>query len=290
MSEDLIMPGYARRMLPNGTAYHVVHYSADPEKDHEWAADTMRGIPPREWRREMELDEDVSDGIPYWENYVDSLHCVKKGRPIPVLEGSRYLGGWDCGTARMPAFACCQITPKSRQLQWLFEVVPQTPMAMRTFAPIVRRRLQALLPGVWGQVKHVGDATVTTLSGAEERSAQDVAREYGFNIQPVSNSVDLRERAVIDFLTDYCSQDGPSQNWVPRMVYSEEGCPVLVAGMRGKYCVQPKASGDVSGAGAEYGQPAKNFYSHVNDSHQYPCVYLHKVFFGSGARRGARRL
>lgn len=290
MEPERPIDGYAKLTLASGTRYHVMHYSADPEKDAAWAEEALRGVPPRIRRREYELDENVSDGTPYWENYLDFLHCVKKeaSRQISYIEGAHLVGGWDCGMARMPAFALAQITPKARQVQWLFEVVPSSPMAMETFAPIVRQRLQALLPGAWNRIVHVGDATVTTRGGNVERSAGDVARRFGFHIRPMTNSIDAREEAVIWLLTNYCSQEGDSSTWLPRVVYAERGCPVLVDGMRGSYCLAPAPGGDLSGPGASYHLPKKNFFSHVNDAHQYASMWIHQQLTGSRAVRRAR--
>lgn len=291
-----VLDGYAARTLDSGAKYHVLHYSADPEKDEEWADEALRGIPPSVRRREYELDENVSEGTPFWEDYVDSLHCIKKGRVVPIIPGALKFGGWDCGTSRMPAFELCQITPKSKQVQWIGEVVPDRPMAMETFAPKVRAFLKAKLPGEWNTVRHVGDATVTTKSGSREKStAQDVAKEYGMFIKPISNafkSEDGREASVIRLLTDHISAEGPMSEWMPRMIYSEEACPVLVAGMRGAYCVSPTKKGDDHGPGAIYeATPAKNWFSHSNDAHQYPCVHLHKLLLGgSGTRKSYRRI
>lgn len=292
MSERPDLPGYARTILPNGTGYSVIHYSADPTHDEDWEAETFRGMPPRVRRREYGLDEDVTDGIPVWEGYVDQMHTVKAPRIIPVVSASALYGGWDCGTARMPAFELLQVTPRSKQLQWILEVVPERPMSMEIFAPRVRAKLRSFLPGDWNRIVHVGDFTVKTKGGAREESAQDVARQHGFRIKEISNSWAGREEAVEFFLSEFCDQDGPQESWKPRMVYSEVGCPVLVAGMQGAYCVQTRAGGGADhGPGAEYKpQPAKNFFSHANDAHQYPLVHLLRMFRGRPGARRTRRI
>lgn len=279
-------------MLPNGVHYHVMHYSADPDHDEDWEAETFRGMPPRVRRREYGLDEDVTDGLPVWEGYVEHIHCVKKSRSIPYVPGSTLIGGWDCGTARMPAFELAQITPKLKQIQWIFEVVPERPMSMELFAPRVRARLRSFLPGAWNQVLHFGDFTVKTLAGTREESARDVARQHGFNIRPIPNAWAPREEAVEYFLSEWIDQEGPAASWKPRMVYSEAGCPVLVEGMRGAYCILTKTvSGADHGPGAEYkAEPAKNFFSHANDAHQYPLVHLLRRFRGAAGNRRTRRI
>lgn len=280
------MPGYGQRATESG-CYVKLQYFADPDKDDAWLEKErvkMRHT-PRDFRREILMDDTVHDGDPVWPEYQQRLHEFA-GDPAKMLDADGDLfGGWDCGTSRMPAFVLAILTAKSRQLRFAFEVVPNRPMAMETFAPLVKIKLKSVLPGRWREVQHCGDATVTTKSGAVERTAADVARESGFNIRPVSNSVDAREKAVVWALTDWCDETGGK----PRAIYSPVGCPILVDGNRGAYHTGTRSTGDETGPGMQVTEPVKDFYSHVNDAHQYVAVMVErKVRIGTKSRRVRR--
>jgi hypothetical protein len=156
---------------------------------------------------------------------------------------------------------------------------------MAQFAPLVRQRLRARLPGHFTDVMHFGDESGGTRSGTDFKSAFEVARESGFLIKPVTNATDVREAAVEWLLTDWVSQDGPSGEWVPRCVYGAYDCPILVQGMRGAYCLRSEGLGGAM----EVQRPVKNFWSHVNDAHQYAAVRIRQMLAGRELRVSDRR-
>lgn len=59
--------GFASKLLDNDILYVAIHYSADDDKQSiEWKQRTARGVPEREWLREMELAQDIWDGLPVY--------------------------------------------------------------------------------------------------------------------------------------------------------------------------------------------------------------------------------
>jgi len=268
--------------------YIKLHHYADPLKDSNWLAKVKHEMrmTPRDYRREILMDDTVHDGDPVFPSYRAALHEFTGANKLGLTEESVLYAGWDCGTSRMPSFVLASRTKVSKQIRFLLEVVPDRPMAMETFAPIVRTSLKAFLPGRWSEVIHVGDATVKTKGGNVEKSAQDIAKEYGFNIRPVDNNIDAREQAVEWMLGDWCDQTGGK----PRVVYSVDGCPVLVEGMRGAYCTTTTAGSDDEGPGMIVVKAAKNFFSHVNDAHQYIAVVIRREMMGGGKVTRRKRI
>ncbi len=106
---------FYRQTLPSGLRYLILHYSADPLKDAEWAKReraTFAG--EREWLIEMEMQELNLEGKPVHPAYDPNVHAplVWRQRRIPLLPGSTYIAGHDCGTASLnPASVLLQITP-----------------------------------------------------------------------------------------------------------------------------------------------------------------------------------
>lgn len=279
------MQGFGAKTLESGVRYIAMHYTADEDKQGQWGPN-QPGFGSKEWNREMELREDIYEGVPVFPDWDPQKHCTSLS--IPLIQGSIYWGGWDLGTTRQPAFVLMQLTPQG-QMHWILEVLPEKPCAMAEFAPVVRDRLKKHLPADWYDIRHYGDETGRTKSGSEGRSSFEVALDYGFAIAPVSNNWDPRERAVVWQLKDWITQNGERGQWEPRAIYSEKGCPVLVAGMRGAYEMRILKAGEVSGPGMVYGEPLKNYYSHCNDAHQYVCVKVREYLLGKVQSRITRR-
>lgn len=236
------------------------------------------------------MDESVHAGEPVFRNFVYERHAPAKYRtePLPWVTGATYYGGWDLGGGTLQlAFVLVQVTPKG-WVHWVREVVPLGTMHMSNFAPIVRQRLQEWIPGSWQNVIHIGDP-----SGSKRQpggSDFEVAQSYGFRIRPCSaQNPAIRQDAVSWLLEDWIEQEGEDEeSWKPRAWYSQAGCPVLVEGMTGAYCMKIRVDSPSSGPGLTWGQPVKNFFSHVNDAHQYAAVEIRKDLLGQGFR-GSRR-
>src|SRR5262245_65556721 len=58
------IPGVTEWRCPrNGVHVVEVHYTADPAKrDQAWKREAQRGMPPRGWQREMEIELDLAEG------------------------------------------------------------------------------------------------------------------------------------------------------------------------------------------------------------------------------------
>lgn len=290
MSRESSNP-FIERDCESGALFLQIHYSADPLKDAKWAAaEKKTANDPRGWEREMELDDGVYSGEPVWREYIDDLHAPVLFRTthLPVYEGSTFYGGWDCGPTRQPAFALAQLT-KLKQVLWMGEVVPQVAMGMARFAPIVKAYLKKRMPGHWSRIVHFGDETGRNKSGTDDKSAFMVALEHGFIIRPTTNNLHVREQAVVGLLTEWISQEGDDPDeWIQRSIYGMKDCPVLVEGMRGAYCMRNAPNTAQYGPGMEVRLPRKNFYSHVNDAHQYASVPIWQLLRSQKPKTGTR--
>lgn len=280
-----VIPGLEQADLANGGLYVKLHHHADPGKDDAWLAQVRKEMPERQFMREILMDDTVYEGDPVHKDYIDALHAPvryeKQG--IPIVEGSRFWGGWDCGNTLSPAFALAMETPGGL-IAWILEVVPIEAMAMHAFAPIVMRALQQRIPGYWMDVVHIGDPAGTAKAGSDGLSSYDVAHQAGFTIMPCSEiALPARLQAVAWGLRSTIKVGDIE---IPKMIYDRRHCPVLVEGMRGAYCMQISKRYESSGPGMVLQLPAKNSYSHVQDGHAYAMIEIHKHTLYGGSPNG----
>jgi hypothetical protein len=274
------MEGFGAWTLENGVRYAALHYLADEEKRGDWAARTRVGVPEREWLREMEMVETIYEGEPVYADFNERRHSFEQypdGPRIPLLRGSKYVGGWDCGQTLVPAFTLLQIGPAPyHQVHALLEVTSVGSEPMSKFAPRVASQLMKLLPGLWPEVEHWADTTVTTRSGANGATPQDEAARHGFKLKPSSNIWSGRWDAVTWLLTNSISEQ------MPRLLIDPVGCPLLLAGFQGAYKFDDQSQGAVGPDRVLKCMPVKNMYSHVHDSLQYAALRVRKMLDGAG--------
>lgn len=267
----------------SGARVVEIHYSADPEKDQAWAAELKRtaAIPEPQWRREMELDVTIHDGVPVFPEFDAKIHAVKG--PIPVLNDPLLVGGWDCGVGLVTTFVLVQIEPSTYQFQILAEVqsAPNEPMAL--FAPRVAREMRELLGPKWNRVQHYGDPAGAARTGTTGKSAYVIAdEEAGINIRKSTNGWEGRRSAVSNALTDWATDE------VPRFVLDAGRCPILYRGFLGAY--ELRTQRDESGPSAVWKPvPLKNAYSHVQDALQYALMTSWKLVASLAKNESPRR-
>jgi hypothetical protein len=278
-----VLNGFEVRDLPTGTVYLRLPHYADPTKDHEWLEEQRRLMAdtPDQFKREILMDETLVSGQPIYTNYQDDVHCPEKYRlsGIPLVPGAIYYGGWDCGQTLSPAFVLLQITPNPFQVHFLQEVVSTGGESMEDFAPRVFDALLKRLPGLWDTVTHFGDATVTTRSGSDSKSARDVARKHGLEIRPVSNVWPPRLAAMQWLFSRWIDTKTPG------VLIDAKGCPTFRQACQGAYQYRISATGEQEGPGAVIMAPLKNAYSHVAEAAQYPAIKIRNLVEGTGTRK-----
>lgn len=272
---DISVPqGAALARLSSGGIYVRTHYTVDKNKRNpEWIAAGRAAMGPREWDREMEMREDIWDGLPVFPEYIDDRHCPLEYRKkkIPVVtDRAFYVGGWDAGMTLRPAFSLWQVvygeTRLQYQIQGVLEVTTEFALPMETFAPKVNDALHTHCPEIVQRITHVGDETIRQRSGSRGETAQMVAQEHGIFIFPMTNKWEPRKSAM------QWAVNGMIDETTPRMVICGKTMPMLRKGFQGAYCLDYKA-GQV-GAGGELKMPLKNVFSHVADSAQYAMLEI----------------
>lgn len=264
--------GAALGITKTGAIYARTHYTVDPGKRNpEWIASGRTEMGVREWDREMEMREDIWDGLPVFPEYQDDLHCPFEFRtkPIPaVMDRAVYLCGVDCGMTLRPAAALAQIVfgenRKEWQLQGLLEVTTDYALPMETFAPKLLEAVHSFYPEIADRIEYVGDETVKQRSGGRGETAQMVAQEHGIWIQPMPNVWEPRKSAVDWFLRKRVDENTPA------MVIAGSRMPMLRKGFQGAYCLESKDN--AVGPSAVLKMPVKNVFSHIHDGWQYLCL------------------
>jgi hypothetical protein len=277
-----MLKGFEVRDLPTGTVYLRLPHYADPTKGPEWLAEQKRLMAdtPDQFKREILMDETLVSGQPIYTNYRDDVHCPEKYRlsGIPLVPGSIYFGGWDCGQTLSPAFLLIQMTPNPFQVHFLEEVVSTGGESMEDFAPRVQEAVMRRIPGSWDCVTHWADGTVTTRSGSDKRSARDVARKHDLNLRPVSNVWYPRLAAMQWLFSRWIDERTPG------VLIDAKGCPTFRQACQGAYQYKISASGEQEGPGAVILAPLKNAYSHVAEAAQYPAIKIRAMVEGTEAR------
>lgn len=272
------MRGLTAETLPSGIRFLRLHYSADPAKTPAWAEEERKKeADPRNWDTQMEMRRIVIDGYPVFPRFNEKQHVPATGYdrhfPLDVENHCHYLGGWDAGQTLNPAFTLIEWRPNPLRVRVLLEVVSVGGEDMDQFAPRVKELIESVYPGLLALVKHKGDPTITTRSGSNGLTAQQVARKYGFEIIPSTNDWTLRSTAVSHIL----AQDELFE-------VCRHGCPTLYRGFLGQYRYMVSKTGDQVGAGVKLMSPVKNAYSHVQDALQYPAIDIYNALMPGGKR------
>ena len=262
------MPGLECRRLKSGIAYAKLHYYADPGKDAVWLENVRRSMPPKQFLREILMDESTYGGDPVWPEFVYDLHAPEYYRhhAFPLIKGAILIGSWDLGNTLSPAFLLRQVV-NGKKIACL-EVTSPVPVAFRAFCQNVKQELSKYFRSDGGSpaqlldIKHWGDPAGSARNN-EGYTAFEIASEMGFRIRPTAtNSPDARIDAIALELADFEEEDGRS---VPNFLIAEHGCPVLSEALRGAYCYKKNA-----GAGrTTYSMPVKNSFSHISDALGY---------------------
>jgi hypothetical protein len=217
------------------------------------------------------MDDAVYDGVPVYPHFEDTFHAPDAfhDRPIPLVDGSWYWVGWDCGQTLNPALVVDQVTPRTRQVQSLMEVISYGGESMAEFAPRAYNEIEKVYPGLTKNrnLKHTCDPAARQRSGTNRVTAIQEAMKHGFRLHPSpTNAWIPRHSAVANLLQRRLEQGKPGY------VLCAHHCPTLRAGFRGAYKFRVSSSGDPSGPGVVQLEPLKDSYSHVQDAKQYAAM------------------
>lgn len=291
-----IPTGIRKGVTTSGIKLLEIFFWADPSKSSdEWEELDRRGQMPEDYAREMYHDETVSSGRAVYIAYRDRWHCPEEYRrkPFPIIPGSSYVAGWDCGRTINPAFVLLQIEPnEGRQIQQIGELVAPMGTTAWEFCSMVRRYLEEEFPNLYYyEILHAGDPDINARSGNAQYTARQILASNGFRVTPMTNVLHVRLANVSRALSSHIEfkEDGGDGNpiYIPQYVVSEYSCPITVQGFRGFYKLPPLPEGtDPSSPDAvQRPEPVKNHpWSDVHDALQYAMTLAWKLIDGRGIK------
>lgn len=248
------------------TGIHVVrlHYTADPlKRTQEWLKEAKRGMSPRAWAKEYEIDWTVASGLPvYAEDFRRDWHVASE--PLEHSENVEMLRGWDLGaTHQFPACVWGQLTNRGRTLMILREMVTWDgrgdPVSadVGSFADAVIVESNTYFPCERGWIDYSDPAAWTKSQvGQEAKSAADELRDR--KIYPRKGPVTFKDRqaAILDRLR-------MAQGGEPAILI-DPSCRMIIEGLAGAYKYE-----EVGETGRYKATVEKNAWSHVMNALEY---------------------
>lgn len=260
------LPGIETWRNPkNGFFVVKVHYTADPRKrSKEWKDKAMKGYASKEkWRREMEIDFTIAEGMPVFGELYNSL---VHNRPGSYTEGENLYRGWDFGFVH-PA---CIITKINEQDQWhwIKEFMGHK-IVLAEFVVEVKTYCEANYPNaVWWD--YCDPITGTQTSGLSAQTSIGLLNSFG--IYPIYKVVTPMDR--VNFVRDRLAL---REDKKPGMLVDERQCPISAEALKGGYKLS-KVRGEE--------RPLKDgWYEHLMDAAQYvaSCLFDAGVY-GEGRK------
>jgi len=246
---DQISRGLSYKKNDNRYAIMFLHYSADPVKTEEWAAEARASYNSLDtWRQEMELDFTKTEGTRVYDKFTRDKHITGL-KPVPHRDIWR---GWDFGY-RHPACVWMQVD-NDGCINVLCELFG-TNTVIQDFAKEVKRVTKELFHGY--KVYDAGDPSVRHASDKSERTTADILKQ-NFKIRMQSRILD-----IIPGINLVRSLVNPRFDGTVMLKVDEEKCPNLVDGFMGGYVMK------------EDGKPDKDyFYDHLFDALRYGVTVL----------------
>jgi hypothetical protein len=232
-----------------------VHYTADPDKrGPEWQAEARRGMTESAWQQEMEINDRVKKGKPWYPEFRYDYHVAKS--PIVPIGGRTVFVGWDYGQTFNPATVYCQTTALGQLM--VLSALYGMDAGLHPFAKAVQGRMGEYYGHPFS---HIGDPAGNNRSPNDERSATTILKEeYAMNVQPGPVAFGTRSEAIRKLLTSTTSDGGP-------MLLLDPRCTHLIGAFTGGYC--RKQVGNVM-----LEEPDKNEYSHEMDALGYVAASI----------------
>lgn len=236
-----------------------LHYTANPAKrGAEFRESLRRTLPIRKFEMEYEKSWMTYEGRPVYEDFNPMIH-VTRARP-KLWTGLPLLIGWD-SSGLTPAAVLAQMQEET--LVVLREIIGQGMGALR-FVPHVIAEIRQHYPGI----TDISEQTISFFDPAgfkkneitEETYLQTMVKAGFSQIKPGPMTWKKRVESVVGFLT------GMSKGQ-PHILFFEEDCPTLVAGLKGGFRYPDK----VTEVEPDKIKPLKDIHSHPNDALQYLC-------------------
>lgn len=236
-----------------------LHYTANPAKrGDEFRESLRRTLPVRKFMMEYEKSWMTYEGKPVYEDFNENIHVTHHEPKVWV--GLPLLLGWD-SSGLTPAVVISQL--QEEQLVTILEIIGLGQGAER-FCPHVAEVIRLK----WPQITDVSTQTISWIDPAGLKRSETNERTYlsyiiqaGFKqVRPGPMTWEARKEAVTERLVGLIKGK-------PKVLIYEEGCPVLVAGLKGGFRYPDR----VSDTEPDKPRPVKDIHSHPNDAYQYKC-------------------
>lgn len=235
-----------------------LHYTANPDKrGDEFREMLRRSLPVRKFEMEYERSWMTFEGKPVYEDFNEHIHVTHVKPKIQV--GLPLLLGWD-SSGLTPACVISQL--QGDRLIVAKEIIGMGMGAVR-FVPYVAQTINVEFPQITSL-----DQTISFIDPAGTKRAETNEQSYiqyihagGFkNVRPGPVTWEKRKESVDEFLVGLSGGQ-------PKIQFYEQGCPILVAGLKGGY----RYPDSVANVEPDKVRPIKDIHSHPNDGLQYLC-------------------
>lgn len=240
-----------------------LHYRADPlKRTNEWKEGAKAGVPIKDWNQEYEIQWDVYEGTPVYEDFVESIHGYQ-GRFRPKV-GIPILRGWDFGLT--PACICAQLY---EEILDVFMEYCELNMGLIRFMEKVKTDFNPQYP-YWantpGMLYDFIDPAGFNRHDDDEKSNAEYMAEQGLEVMGGAISWEERRTEMEKWLVKF--RKGKACFRI-----SIDHCPRLVEGFKGGYRYSEKDMyKDLNKI-----RPEKNAFSHPHDGLQYIATGIDRL-------------
>ena len=250
---------------PKNWCVLAIHHSADPKKragtpDGDlWIAQEAAKMSPRDWQREMNIDNTISEGEPFYTSFNRAVHV----RPLSYDPDAPLLVSLDFGRGH-PAAIFAQKT-RTNQVRVLWSLM-ETQKSIFDFMPMILAEVNARYPGAL--VHYYGDP-----AGAQETdkgaTTQILLNEFkvkvNFRFSFIEEGLKMIERALLvradgeaGLLIDPCNT-------------------VLIDAFAGGYKLDSGASGKDTEGRLKNSPKKDGYFDHLCDALRYLFINLFTI-------------
>lgn len=262
---EALSKGVGVRKNRNGFSVISLHWSANPSKTPEWAAESKKSYMSNDaWNQEQELDFNKTEGTRVYPGFRIDMHVKQlKANPYRVIWRA-----WDFGYAH-PACVWVQMDDK-KCLNVLHELLGEE-VLINSFAKEVKDISRRLFPGC--DFKDAGDPAGMAVNDKSERTTVDVLRSMNIRIN-------MRKRPVRTGINSIRALLIPQADEHPRFKI-DPSCEHLIDGFLGGY-TRNEDDDPIKDGFYEHLFDALRYYINVNidpktyAEYQLPRVYIPK--------------
>lgn len=250
---------------PKNWCVVAIHHSADPKKragteeGEKWIQQERAKMSPRDWQREMNIDNTISEGEPFYTSFNRGMHV----RPLTYNAEWPLLVALDFGRGH-PAALFAQKSPRN-QVRVLYSVM-ETQKSVFDFAPMILSEVNARFPGAL--VHYYGDpagAQETDKGATTQILLTQFKMKINFRFSFLEEGLKMIERAL------FVREDGE-----PGLLM--DPCnTILIDGFAGGYKLDRGASGKDTEGRLKNSPKKDGYYDHLCDALRYLFINLFTI-------------